>query len=166
MVPNCGRCLLQNLLVNDLAVRVDLVDDRDTGRKLRVDDLLTGHVLESHDHGAERVAVGSNKDRLALLDSGLDVLLEEGEHTLSSELQRLAARGDDVVRTAPGVHLLLTELGTSVVLVEAGELTVVALVQGLVLRDGDVLLADGLELDTQGLLGALQSRGEGETATC
>lgn len=160
------RCLLQDLLVDDLAVRVDLVNDRDTRGELSLDDLLGSKVLEVLDHRTQRVAVGSNKNRLALLHERLDVLLEERQHTVGGELQRLATRGLDVVRAAPGVHLLLAELGTSVVLVQTGELTVVTLVQGLVLHDVNALLANSLQLDVQRLLSTLQGRSEGDAVKC
>lgn len=153
--------LLQDFLVDDLAVRVNLVHDRDTGRELGRDDLLRRHVLERHDNSTQRVTVGSNKNRLALLDQRLNLLVKERQHTVGRELQRLTARRAHIERAAPGVYLLLAELGTSIVLVQASELAVVTLVQRLVLDDRDALLADGLELDVQRLLGTLESGGEG-----
>ena len=59
------------------------------------------------------------------------------------------------------MHLLLAELGTSVVLVQASELAIVTLVQRLVLDDRNAFLANGLKLDLQRLLSTLKGRGEG-----
>jgi hypothetical protein len=60
------------------------------------------------------------------------------------------------------VNLLFTKLLSGVVLVQAGEVSVVSLIQCLVLLGGDALLIDLLELDSQGVLGTLKSRGESE----
>ena len=101
-----------------------------------------------------------DKDRLACLDGRQDVLVKVGQHTVGCELERLAARRGHIERAAPHVHLLLAPLLAGVVLVQAGELTVVTLVQGLVLGHREVLLADGLQLDRKRLLRPLQRRRE------
>lgn len=106
--------------------------------------------------------MSGNNDVLALLDKGEDLLVVVGPDTLSGELERLTTGRGDVVASAPDVDLLLTPLLPGVVLVQAGELTVVTLVEGLVLVDGDVLLTDLLELDAKGGLSTLEGRGESD----
>ncbi|MNH92223.1 hypothetical protein D3C73_447990 [compost metagenome] len=58
------------------------------------------------------------------------------------------------------MNLLLAPLGAGIVLVEAGEIAVVAFVERLVLDRFKVRLADLVEHDLQRLLGALQVGGE------
>ena len=60
------------------------------------------------------------------------------------------------------MHLLLAPLLAGIVLVEAGEVAIVALVQGLV-RDGrQIRLADLVEDQLAGVLRPHQRRGEGD----
>lgn len=124
-------------------------------------DIVVRDVLNILDHGAEGVAMSCDDDVLALLDEGQDLLVVVGPDTLRGELERLAAGRGDIVAAAPDVHLVLAPLLARVVLVEARELAVVALVESLVLVDRNVLLTNLLELDAQRSLRALQSRGEG-----
>ena len=60
------------------------------------------------------------------------------------------------------MDLLLAPLGAGVILVEAGEVAVVALVEGLVAGDRDAGLPALLEDDVAGALGTAERRGEGE----
>jgi hypothetical protein len=60
------------------------------------------------------------------------------------------------------MDLLLAPLGAGVILVEAGEIAVIALVQRLVVDRLEIGLADAVEDDLAGLFGALQDRGEGD----
>lgn len=152
---------LEDLGGDDLAV-LDLVDVRNASRKLLLDDLLAREVLELLDHGAERVTVGGDDDRLASLDEGQDVLVVVRQDTLARELERLALGGRHVVGAAPDKDLLVTPLLAGVVLVEAGERTVVTFVQREVTGDGDLAgQAELLELDVERVLGTLEVRGEG-----
>ena len=105
-----GRRGLKDVLARDRAVLVELVDDRDAGRKLNVEDLLRGELLEVLDDGAERVAVSGDDDLLAALDAGEDVGLVVRDRALGRKLERLAAGRGDVVGAAPDVDLLLAEL--------------------------------------------------------
>ena len=59
------------------------------------------------------------------------------------------------------MDLVLAPLGAGIVLVEAGEIAVIALVERLVVDRLQVRLADTVENDLAGLFGALEDRGEG-----
>lgn len=102
--------MLENLLADDLALVVKLVDDRNTGSELNLEDLLSSEALEGHDHGAEGVTVSGDQDLLSLLDAGEDLGLVVGEDTVGSELERLSAGRRNIERAAPDVDLLLSEL--------------------------------------------------------
>jgi hypothetical protein len=102
--------LTKDLLGDDLALRVELVDDGNTGRELDVDNLLARKALEGLDDGAERVAVSGDEDLLSLLDAGEDLSLVVGEGAVGGELERLSSGGRDVIGTAPDMDLLLSEL--------------------------------------------------------
>lgn len=110
----------------------------------------------------ERVAVGGDEDLLALENEGADLLVEVGQGALGGELEGLSAGGRDIVAAPPDVDLLLAPLFAGIVLVEPGELAVVALVERLVLVDRDVLLVDLVEDDVERGLGAREGRGEGD----
>lgn len=103
----------------------------------------------------------SDDDVLALLDQRQDLLVVVRPNTFGGELQALTTGRRDVVAPTPDVNLLVTPLLPGIVLVEAAQLSVVALVESLVLVNGDVLLTDLLELDAERSLGTLQSRSEG-----
>lgn len=123
--------------------------------------VVVGDVLNVLDHGAERVTVGCDDDVLALLNQGQDLLVVVGPDTLGGELQALTAGRRDIVASAPDVDLVLAPLLPGVVLVETAELAVVALVESLVLVDGDVFLTNLLELNAEGSLCTLESGSEG-----
>ena len=152
--------LLQNLLVRDLAVLIDLVDNRHARSKLRLDDLIARHLLEIHDQCTQRVAVSRHKDRLACFDRGQNVFPVIRQNTVGRQLEGLATRRAHIERTAPFVHLLLTPLLARIVLVQSRELAVVTLIQGLILCHWDALLTNGLQLDLKGLLRTLKIRRE------
>src|SRR5690606_21548614 len=76
--------------------------------------------------------------------------------------QALAAGRRDVVRATPDMHLLLAPPGAGVVLVEAGKIAVVALVQRLVADGFEAALTDAVEDDGAGLLRPDERRGEGD----
>lgn len=101
-------------------------------------------------------------DILALLDEGKDFLVVVGPDSFCGELETLTSGGRDVVASAPDVHLFLAPLFARVVLVQAAQLAIVALVECLVLVDRDGFLADLLELNVERGLRALQRRGKGD----
>lgn len=104
--------------------------------------------------------MSSDENLLALEKLGLDLLLEVGKNSLGSHLERLSLRRGNVVGSSPDVDLLSAKLLSGLCLVHADEGTVGSLVECLVLLDGNVLLADLLELNGQGVLSSLESAGE------
>lgn len=105
--------------------------------------------------------MGSDNNVLALLDQRQDLLVVVRPDPLRGQLQTLTTGGRDIVRPSPDVNLVLAPLLPRVILVETAKLAVVTLVESLVLVDGDVLLAELLELDTEGGLGTLKGGSEG-----
>lgn len=115
-------------------------------------------MLQVHDQRAERVAVGRHEDRFTSLHKGQDMLTIVWKHTFGRQLERLTTWWGHVERAAPNVHLFLAPLLTGVILVKTSEFAVVTLIQGLVLRDGDALLTNGIKLNLERLLSTLQVR--------
>src|SRR5262249_24645429 len=76
-------------------------------------------------------------------------------------LQALAARRRHVIGAAPGMDLLLAEASRRVLLVEAGELAIIALVEGAVADRLESRLTDFLEDQRQRVLGADETAGIG-----
>ncbi|MNY42542.1 hypothetical protein D3C86_1774450 [compost metagenome] len=60
------------------------------------------------------------------------------------------------------MHLLFAPFFARIILVETGEITIVALVQRLIADGFQRRLADGIEHELAGALGADQRRGEGD----
>lgn len=106
--------------------------------------------------------MSSHDDLLTLEQFWLDLLLVIWQHSLGSQLERLSTWWWNVVGSTPDVNLFITELLSGIVLVEASQVTIVTLVEGLVLFRWDALLADLLELDGEGVLCSGQGRGEGQ----
>src|SRR5690606_30265361 len=82
-------------------------------------------------------------------------------HPRAGVAQALAAGRRRVVGAAPDVHLLLAPLGARVVLVEARQVAIVALVERLVADGFEPALTDGGEDVVAGPLRADERRGEG-----
>src|SRR6516162_317001 len=76
--------------------------------------------------------------------------------------QGLAARRRDGVGASPGMDLLLAPFLARVILVEAGEIAVVALVERLVSQRLQAGLAELIEHDVERALRPRQRRGEGD----
>jgi hypothetical protein len=125
--------------------------------------LLARQFVEVHDDRAQAVAVRGDDDGLALANVRQNLALEIGERARRRVFQALAARPrwGYVVAAAPDVDLLLAVLFAGFVLVQALEVAVVALVQGLVALGRQAGLAEHVEHDGQGVLGALQVGGVG-----
>src|SRR5690606_30667339 len=75
--------------------------------------------------------------------------------------QGFAAGRSDVVGAAPDMNLLLPPFLAGVILVQAREIAIVALVQRLVLDDGNVGLVHFREQQIKRILRALEGGGEG-----
>lgn len=98
-------------------------------------------------HTPERVSVRSNQDLLSLQDLRLDLSIVERQSTLSRHLETLPTWRRHVEATPPDVHLVLSPLLPCIVFVQARQLAVVTLVQGLVLGDVDPRLTESVEED-------------------
>jgi hypothetical protein len=119
--------------------------------------------FQRHDQRAQRIAVRRDDDLLAAHDGRQDVEDVVGPDAGAGILQRLAAGRRHVIGTAPDLDLLLAPLGARIVLVEAGEVAIVALVQGKVADRRQIGLAELAEDQLQRVLGAGEFGGEGET---
>jgi hypothetical protein len=78
-----------------------------------------------------------------------------------SELPCAATRRD-IVAAAPDVHLLLAPALAGIILVEAGEIAVIALVQSLVADGLQLLLAEHVQNDAERVLGSLERARKGD----
>ena len=142
---------------------IQIVLDWNTGSELKTDDLLAREFLNVHDQRSKRVTVCSDQDVFASGELRKDGLLPVREDSLSGEFKGLCVVSwwRNVVRASPNENLLIAPLLSCVVLVEALELAVVALVKCLVLGDWEVRLANLVLDDGERLLSALKSRGVG-----
>ena len=84
------------------------------------------------------------------------------QHARGRVPQAFAARRRDVVGAAPYQHLLVAPFLARIVLVEADEIAIVALVQRLILEDRDFVLAHLGEHQIERALRALERGGEGD----
>ncbi len=124
-------------------------------------DIVGRQPIEPHDERAQRIAVGDDDDVLAGRELRRDALLEEGNHALSGVFQAFASGRGDVVRALPEVDLLGSPAPARLVLVDAHQLAIVALVERRILHRGDVFLIELVENDLQRMRGARQRAGEG-----
>ncbi len=85
-----------------------------------------------------------------------------GPHAVQGVLEAFAARWRDVVGSPPKLHLGFAPLLARFILVEAGELAVIAFVQCGVAHDRDVRLIEFGKDDVEGMLSAFQNAGEGD----
>jgi hypothetical protein len=106
--------------------------------------------------------MGCDQHGLAAQHAGQDLGHVVGPDAGAGVLEALAAGRRHVVGAAPDVDLLLAPFLAGVVLVEAGEIAIVTLVERLVADHLEIGLADALEDDqVQRVLGADQVGGEG-----
>ena len=105
--------------------------------------------------------MGGHQHVFALADVAHDGAVEEGGGAVAGALQALAVGRRRVVAAAPDVHLFFAIFGAHVVLVQAGEVAVVALVQGVVADDGNVQRNRGQD-DGEGVLSAAEAAGVGD----
>lgn len=143
-------------------IGIEAIDHRHAGREVEFEDLFLGQAVEDHDKRAQRIAVGGDQHLLALQHQRQDLGEVIGPDAGAGVAQAFAAGRRNVVGPAPDMHLLLAPLLAGIVLVETGEIAVVALVQRLVADRLQVRLADLVEDDLAGILRALQVRGKGD----
>lgn len=99
-----------------------------------------------------------HQDVFAFFQFRQDVLVEVRRHARDDILQAFAAGGRHIVGAAPDVHLLLAEFLAGLVLVEAGQVAVVALTQVVVFHGWRVLPHLAQRQRRRGI-GALEGRG-------
>mmetsp|Transcript_68536 Transcript_68536/g.201160 ORF Transcript_68536/g.201160 Transcript_68536/m.201160 type:complete len:296 (+) Transcript_68536:164-1051(+) len=170
-----------------LEVLVEVVDQGGAGRDLEAGDVVIGDALDELEDRADGVAVRADEDGLALLQLGGDGLLPVGHHAGDGVLQALRLR--DLLRlqvgvlrvlggvvlalrvdlrrrhveaAAPHQHLVRAVLLHGLLLVQAGEAAVHALVQAPGLLHRHVLLVGVLQGEVARPVGALEDRGEGD----
>ena len=111
------------------------IDKRYAGREFELHDLIGGQPVKRHDERAKRIAVGGDQRRARPGAHRLDLLHCNRATCAPRILQALAARRRHLVGAAPDLHLLLTPFVAGVVLVEAGQIAVVAFVQRQIAGD-------------------------------
>src|SRR5690606_3214712 len=94
------------------------------------------------------------------LHLGPDPGIIVGKRARSGILEALTSGRIDIVAASPDVHLLLTPAATRVILVEAREVAVVALVERLVGMGHEAGLTELLKHEIEGALRPLQSARE------
>src|SRR5262245_10481961 len=141
-------------------IRLEPIDHGHAGAELALEDLLRRQAVEHHHQRAQRIAVCRHQHALAAQHARLDLLDVVGQHACRGILQAFAAGRRDVVGAAPDMHLLSAPLLARVVLVEARELAVVALVERLVLEHRNRFLPEFVEHEVEGALRALEGRRE------
>jgi len=168
-------------------VFVEFVDERDAGGDVEFGDRVVADAVEVLDEGAEAVAMGADEDAAAGAEVGDDGVVPVGEHAGDDVLEALG-RGEevgreggvaaveagvaliagvergrgDIVAAAPGEDLLGAVPLAGLLLVEALECAVVALVQAPVAADGDPVLVHDIEGDVDGLDGAAEEGSVGD----
>src|SRR5687768_4026173 len=95
-------------------------------------------------------------DDIARLQLGENSLREERQHPRCRILQTFAARWGDVVGALPKLHHLAPPTLPSIILVDAGEVAIITLVEGRVGDDRDLVPAKLAENDLEGSPRALQ----------
>src|SRR3984885_16373354 len=128
MTPS-GR---EYLFAGDGRVGVEPVDKGHAGRELHRRNRLRRQPVEHHDQRAQTVAMRGDQDALAVKHGWEDVLAIIGESARDRILQAFTAGRVDVVTASPNVDLLLAPFLARIVLVEPGEIAIVAFVEGLV----------------------------------
>ncbi len=142
-------------------IGIQPIDQRHAGRELELRDGLRRQAIEHHHQGAQRVAVRGNQDALAAQDGRQHGLAIIGQDPGNRILQAFAARRRHIVGPPPNLHLVLAPSPARIILVEAGQIAVIAFVQGLIGGRCKPGLSEFLEHQVQRRMGAQQSRGEG-----
>ena len=106
--------------------------------------------------------MGGDEHGLAGLDQRGDLGLVIGQDTGRRILEAFAARRGHVIGAAPDMDLLLAPFFPRVILVEPGEIAIVALIERLVLHDLDIALAKLGKHEAVRFLRARKFGGEGD----
>lgn len=155
-----GLLAFEDGFAGDAGLGIQRVDVDLAGAEFDLRDILRGDAFDRHNERAEGVAVGGDEGGVGAEYRRQDLVDVVRQHAGDGVAQALAARGGRVVGAAPDVDLLLAELLAGLVLIQAGEVAVVALVERLITRDGDGG-AEFVQHDIAGCRGALQHGAEG-----
>src|SRR5262249_29181747 len=126
---------------------------------LPVQDLLGIEALQHHDQRAQRIAVRSHEQALAPQHARQNLLDVVGQYARRGVLEALAAWRRNIVGAPPDMNLLLAPFLARIVLIEAGEVAIVALVKRQILDHRNVALAHLLKDEVEGALRTLERRG-------
>ena len=182
-----GILVAQVVTLDWLEIGVELVNQRNAGRDVQLQDLLLGEIVEIHDKRAEAVAVGGNDHLFSGLHSRGDFFMPEGKEAFDGILQTLGkgemGLGDaciagimsgpalvgflerwwrNVIATAPDQNLLVAELRGGLGFVEALERSVVAFVETPVLFHGNPELIELGQDAPERVEGSFQDRDIGD----
>ena len=152
----------QHILRDNCRIGVQPVDDRHSGREFHRRDGLGRQPVQHHHERPQAVAVRSDKDVLAAQNLRQDALTIIGKRARDRVLQAFAVGRRDVIAATPQVNLLLAPLLAGVVLIQAAEIAVVALVQCLVAMIRQAGLTHRAKGQGERMLGPGQRRGERE----
>mmetsp|Transcript_17479 Transcript_17479/g.25515 ORF Transcript_17479/g.25515 Transcript_17479/m.25515 type:complete len:364 (-) Transcript_17479:959-2050(-) len=166
---------------------IQVINQGHAGRDVQTSDLLLRDVVQLLDQSPQRVAVSGDDHPLATPDGRCNGLVPVHPEPSLGELEGLGhgdlcvgqplvppvmtwpvlarfgeGRRGDVVASAPDVHLVDSMLVHGLLLVEALQGPVVALVQAPVLGDGDPHQVQPPQHRHAGFDGSLQDRGVGE----
>ena len=122
----------ENLDRNRPRIGAKPVDDRHAGIEFALEYLLRRQALDRHDQRAQRIAVRRDQHALAREHIRLDVVHVIGQRAGQRIFQAFAAGRRHIIGAAPDMDLLFAPFLARVVLVEAGQIAIIALVQGLV----------------------------------
>ena len=88
----CGRRVTEVVVLDRLQVVVELVDQRDAGRDVELDDFGFGDAVEIHDQRPERIAVRGDEDPLAGPDRRRDRRVPVRQEARDRVLERFGQR--------------------------------------------------------------------------
>ncbi len=85
--------LVCQVIVSDrFEIRIEFVDQRDTGGNIEFGNFLVGDIIQVFDHGPQAVAMRGNQQGLPRPDDRCNGGMPEWQNTLQSDFQRLCSR--------------------------------------------------------------------------
>jgi len=130
--------------------------------KLRKSPFDPVEAIEDHQERAQGIPMGCDQNSLAAQHAGQDLGHVIGPDAGAGVLEAFATRRRHIIGPAPDVDLLLAPFLARIILVEAGQIAVIAFVQRLVTDHRQIGLADAVHDQVERVLGADQDRSEGD----